>query len=84
LLRDIFKLYQQQQPQQTGNHRGEPVFNVSNAEMLLCGDVADGKHFIKCSLLYFNNRAVNAILASQESSRSGSIKKFAVSSSSTT
>ena len=25
-------------------HRGEPVFDVSNAKMLLRGDVADGKH----------------------------------------
>jgi hypothetical protein len=31
-------------PRQTRNHRGEPVFDVSNAKMLLRGDVADGKH----------------------------------------
>jgi hypothetical protein len=31
-------------PRQTKNHRGEPVFDMSNAKMLLRGDVADGKH----------------------------------------
>jgi hypothetical protein len=31
-------------PRQTKNHRGEPVFDVSNAKILLRGDVADGKH----------------------------------------
>jgi hypothetical protein len=31
-------------PRQTRNHRGEPVFDVSNAKLLLRGDVADGKH----------------------------------------
>jgi hypothetical protein len=32
-------------PQQTRNHRGKPsVVEVSNAKMLLCGDLADGKH----------------------------------------
>jgi hypothetical protein len=31
-------------PRQTRNHRGEPVFDVSNAKMLLRGGVVDGKH----------------------------------------
>ena len=31
-------------PPQTTNHCGEPVFDVSEAKMLLRGDVADGKH----------------------------------------
>jgi hypothetical protein len=31
-------------PRQTRNHRGELVFDVSNAKMLLRGDVVDGKH----------------------------------------
>jgi hypothetical protein len=31
-------------PRQTRNHHGEPVFDVSNAKMLLRGDMADMKH----------------------------------------
>jgi hypothetical protein len=44
-------------PRQTKNHHGDPVFDVSNAKMLLRGDVADGKHLtMKPALLQQSRR----------------------------
>ena len=31
-------------PRQTENHRGEPVFDLHSAKLLLCGDVKEGIH----------------------------------------